>query len=400
MKFLYRVKTLAGTEQTGEIEAGSKQVAAEALRKKNVFIVSLKETAAKPAWIPQIFGRISLKDKAIFTRQLAVMVGSGFSIPAALSALEEQITSRVFRKVIRDIREQVEGGLTFAAALSKHPQIFPEIYTKIIASGEKSGNLEKILNRLAKDTEKSYDITAKIRGALYYPAFILLVLIGVVIIVLVYVMPQLETLFKDVDASLPLTTRALIGLSSSVLHFWWLILLIFIVAIFGIRFWSRTEQGRLWLDKSKLKIPVFGQLLHKIYLARFARTFSTLTAAGLPILDSFKILAESINNAVYQKEITAAASRIENGQTISVALKKSTQFPPMVTQLISVGEQSGKLDYVLRNLANFLEKEVDNTTKNLSSLLEPVLMVIMGIGVAFVAAAVIMPIYGLVQVIK
>jgi type IV pilus assembly protein PilC len=284
--------------------------------------------------------------------------------------------------------------------MRKHTNLLPPIYIKVIASGEKSGKLDRVLERLGRDLEANYDLISKIRGALYYPAFILLALIGVVIVVLVTVIPQLETLFKDVSVSLPITTRILLAVSRGINNYWWLILLLLILFIAFFIFWGRTKSGREALDWLKLKLPVFSVVQRKIYLTRFVRTMRILLSSGIPVLEVFRTLEDVVDNVWYQKEIRAAAQKIENGYSIAKAMAGSKQFPPYIIDLLAVGEESGNIDYVLANLSRFLEKDVKNTTKSLTSMIEPILIVLIGAGVGFIVASVIMPIYGLVQVIK
>ena len=401
-KFLYKTKDMAGRVSVGELEAGSRQSAADALKKEGIFIVSLKEEKETKSWFPLggIFHRIPLKEKVFFVQQLAIMIRSGFPMVKALKTIQAQSPNKEIKNVLDDVIEEVEGGIPLSQALTKHTNLLPPIYIKVIASGEKSGKLDRVLERLARDLEANYDLIAKIRGALYYPIFITVALIGVVILVLVTVIPQLESLFKDVQVSLPITTRILLAVSKFFQHYWWLVLILILLLIVLIPLWARTKNGREVFDRVKIKIPVYGFIQRKIYLTRFIRTMRILLASGIPVLEVFRTLEEVVNNVLYQREIRAAAQKIENGYSIARAMTGSKQFPPYIIELIAVGEESGDLDYVLGNLGRFLEKDVKNTTKSMTALIEPILIVIIGAGVGFVVASVIMPIYGLVQVIK
>jgi len=401
MKFIYKTIDPTGAVQNGVIDAADKEIATQMLQKTNRFIAELSEEKKMfKSSISLGFGKISEKDKIIFSQQLSVMVKSGIPLIGALHSIQKQTSNEKFATTISEMINDVEGGAKFSDALSKHPKVFPELYVQIVKSGEKTGKLDKILLKLAKDMEKTYELNSKIRGAMIYPIFITSILILMVIGVLIFIIPQLAGIFEESAVELPLPTKLLLALSNFVVHFWWILLIIIILSIVGMRFVLASEGGILFFDKMKLRIPVFGKLLEKIYLARFSRTLSTLTSAGLPILDTFDTIKNVIGNRVYRNEIITVRAKIETGATIGNALSESVHFPSMVIQMVSVGEQTGNLPYILNNLARFYEKETDNMTKNLSSLIEPALMVIMGVGVGFFALAVIMPIYNLVGVIK
>lgn len=402
-KFNYVIKTIDGSSRSGQIEASSREAAADILTKdrEGIFITSLIETSAKKFSAAGFFKpKIKLEDKLFFVQQLAIMIKSGLSITGALKSLRDQAENTRLQGILNEVLNDVKGGQALSVALEKHPDLLSDVYVKIIASGEKSGKLDRILMRLASDLEKSYELQGKIKGALLYPAFLFVVMIIVVIIVLVTVIPQLKGMFSDVGVTLPITTRILIAMSDAFTKFWWLTLTVIILIGLGIWQYGKTDSGRLNFDRLKLKLPIFGKLNQKIYMARFCRTLNTLISAGMPILETFDILEEVIGNAVYEIEIREARKKIETGYPVSASLRESPRFPPVVNDLISVGEKSGNLAFVLKNLTHFFEREVDNTTKNLATLLEPILLVIMGGGVAFIVASVIMPIYGLVQVIK
>jgi len=402
-KFDYTIKTSTGELRSGQIDASSAEAASEMLTKdrEDVYITSLKEEKEKPLGGRSIFSvRVSLQDKLFFVQQLAIMIKSGLSITSALRSLRDQTKKKALKKIFDEILTDVKGGQSLSSALFKHPELLDKVYIQVISSGEKSGKLDKILLKLAKDIEKSYDLRGKIRSALIYPIFLVVVLIIVTIIVLVTIVPQLKNMFEDVGVALPITTRLLIGMSDTITKYWWLTLLILIIIGAAIWQYSKTEGGRKVIDTIKIKLPIFGILNQKVYMARFVRTLNTLISAGMPILDVFKTLENIVGNSIYQKEIAQARVKIEAGYPISSALKESKYFPPVVPDLISVGEKSGNLNFVLTNLTRFFERDVDTMSKNLATLLEPLMMVIMGVGVAFIVASVIMPIYGLVQVIK
>lgn len=389
--------------RTGRIEAVSRGAAAEILTKdrQGIYITELAEEKESTLAGISIFSKkISLQDKLFFIQQLAIMVKSGLSLTGALDSLKNQTKNKTMHNALSDILSDVKGGQALSSALAKHPELLSDVYIKIIAAGEKSGKLDRILLKLAKDLEKSYDLRGRIRGAMLYPIFLVIMIFVVAIIILTTIIPQLKTMFADVGVALPITTRALIALSDAFTKYWWLMIIIAIGLAIFLRWYAKTEGGRTVFDTIKIKLPIFGNLNQKIYLARFSRTLNTLTSAGMPILEVFSTLEEVVGNSIYAKEISNARKKIEAGMPVSAALKESKHFPPVLTDLLAVGEKSGNLNYVLRNVTRFFEREVDYTTKNLATLLEPIMMVIMGVGVAFIVAAVIMPIYGLVQVIK
>ncbi len=403
MKYTYKAKTAEGKEKIGEIEADNLSAAAEVLRKQDFFVTSLapiKEAKVSLDFLNKIFKKVSLREKVIFTQQLSVMLRSGFPLVPALKILERQTENKYLAQTISQIAEEVKGGATLSSCLEKRPDIFPSIYTQVAKSGEKSGKLAQVMLKLADDLSKNYDLTSKIKSALVYPIFILTTLVVVIVIIMIFVIPQLENLFSDVGASLPLATRILIGTSNFVINFWWMIIIIIVGFFFFYQWVKKIPEVKSNIDSIKLKIPVFGQLQKKVYLARFTRTLATLTSAGLPILDTFKTLTELTDNVHFQDDLTQAARKIEAGSPIGQSLQESKNFPPLVCEMISVGEKAGNLDYVLKNLAKFLERDVTYMSKNLTVLLEPLLMIVMGVGVAFVLLSVLGPIYNLVQVIQ
>ncbi len=402
-KFNYIIKTTDGGSRSGQIEATSRDAAANILTKdrEGIFITSLTEEGEKKFSTAGFFQpKIKLQDKLFFVQQLSIMIKSGLSITGALRSLRDQAENPRLQGILHEVLADVKGGQSLSSALEKHPDLLQDVYVKIIASGEKSGKLDRVLLKLAKDLEKSYDLRGKIRGALLYPAFLLVVMIVVVIVVLVTVIPQLKSMFSDVGVALPITTRMLIGMSDAFTKYWWLTSIVIILIIAGLWQFGKTESGRTVFDTIKIRVPIFGKLNQKIYMARFCRTLNTLISAGMPILEVFDTLEEVIGNSIYEKAIRQARNKIESGFPVSSALRESPHFPPVVNDLVAVGEKSGNLAFVLRNLTRFFERDVDYMTKNLATMLEPVLLVIMALGVAFIVASVIMPIYGLVQVIQ
>lgn len=404
MKFTYSAKSKDGVVHSDKIEAGSEDEAAKILKSHDLFVLEIKKegsalSSARSLQIPYFSNRVGLKDKIIFTQQLAMMVKAGLPLVDAFSALEEQTENKYFSRTIGEISTDVKGGKALSETLAKYPKIFNELYISIVRSGEKSGKLDEVLERLAEQLQKDYDLISKIKSAVTYPIVVIVALIGIVILMLLFVVPQLKSIFQDLGAELPLTTRIVLGISDALINYWYIFIVVIVGLFLGIRYWARTPTGNLIWDRFKLRVPLIGPLIRKIYMARFARTMGTLVASGLPMLEIIETVKGVINNRVYQDAFVIIAKDIENGVQLSTTLAKQKIFPPMIYHLIAVGEKSGKLDYVLLSMATFFDKEVENTTSNLATLIEPILIIIIGAGVGFVVASVIMPIYSLVNTI-
>lgn len=399
MLFRYKARDQSGVLRQGEIEAESQPAVYSILKKEGLVPFFIKEKGAGKKFEIPFFGRVSIKDLAIFTKELQVMVKAGLPLVAALKALGEQVENKRLAEVSLKLAEMVEGGTALSSALSNFPSVFSPLYISIIKSGEKSGKLEDMLLSLTEQLEKTYELMSKIRGVMIYPAFVLAALFGVVVILLIYVIPALTKLFEEIGGTLPFATIALIKTSNFVLKFWWLLLLM-VFGLYGcLILYRRTVKGRRNLDKFKIKLPLFGSLMKKIYIARFCRTSSTLIKAGLPVLEVLKTSRDVLGNIIYQEEIEKVEKLVEGGLSLSAALKESAHFPVMVNQLISVGETSGSIEDSLDTLADFFEKEVTVATAALASLIEPVLIIIIGLGVGFAIVSVIKPIYTLSEVL-
>lgn len=398
MQFTYKAKNAKGAITKGVVEGNDSASASLALREQGLYITEIK--SFKKTGLSLAFNqKVQLKDKIIFTQQLAIMLKSGLSIIDALEALKEETTNKYFAGEIDKIILDTKGGLSFSQSLSKHPKIFDDIFVNMVKSGEESGKIELTLNRVAHQMQKDYELKRKIKGALAYPAFVLIALVAVLILVIVVIIPQLKLIFDDAGIPLPALTRAIIAVSFF-LKSYGLYLLAFLVisAIFVNRF-AKTASGRLAFDQMKLKIPVIGQLLKKTYISRFTRTFASLTASGLPLVEVFEVTSKVAGNVIYEKEIADMAEKIKSGHSISSTLKESEIIPKMVGQLSAVGEKSGNVDEVFDTLADFFDRDIDAMTSNLSTMLEPVLMVIMGVGIGLIIVSVLQPIYGLVNAI-
>ncbi|MDO8513716.1 MAG: type II secretion system F family protein [bacterium] len=380
-----------GKKETGSIEAGTEAEAIKILREKHLLITDIH--SQKSAGFSLHLARsVPMKEKIIFTRQLSFMIKAGMPVVQALTALKEQTESPILKTALEKIMQEVKGGEPLSSSLAKYPKIFNPTYISVVASGEKSGKLEEVLNNLADQQEKDFDLISKVKSAMIYPLVILIALLGVMFLIVFYIMPQLESVFKDFGGELPASTKFLMSLSSNLRKYFYIYFSIIILLIVFSKQFTKYPRIRLWVDKLRISLPILGMMNKKIYMARFTHTLSMLISAGLPVLEAIKISGEVVNNSVYQKSFNDLFKGVEGGVPFSELLKKDKNFPPMLGHMCSIGEQSGNLDYVLSQIASFYEKEVETITRNLSTLIEPILMILMGIGVAFVVLSVLGPI--------
>ena len=386
-------KTLKGTVKKGELEAPTEAALRTHLRQQNIIPTKIvgKGTQVK---LPT-FGRKKVKQRsiAIFTRQLATMIDAGLPLVQSLEILATQQENKTFKQILREIREDVEGGATFAGALKKHPSTFNELYTNLVVAGEEGGILDNILTRLANYIEKAEALRKKAKSALIYPGVIMTVAVGVVIILMVFVIPVFESMFRQAGQTLPLPTLIVVSISKLIRRYCIIFIPLAILGVIALRRYHRTENGRTVIDGLLLKLPIFGPLFQKISVARFSRTLGTLVSSGVPILDGLSIVSKTSGNKTIETAILNARASIREGETIAEPLNRSGIFPPMVIQMISVGESTGALDSMLAKIADFYEEEVDVAVANLTSLLEPFLMVFLGVVIGSVVIAMYLPIF-------
>ncbi|MFA6082539.1 MAG: type II secretion system F family protein [Patescibacteria group bacterium] len=398
--FRYITRDSKGQKSNGVISADSKSDAIKKLRDKNLIILDISEgnlsssKSAKKAG-GSLFNRIGDKDKFVFTQQLSIMTKAGLPISQALGSLQEETNNKKFAQIIKTITADVEGGLALSQAFAKHPDIFDTVYVSILKAGEKSGKVDEVLDRLTIQMEKDNDIKAKIKGAMAYPIFVLVAMVVIVTLIMLFIVPQIQAVFIENNAKLPLVTRMVIGLADVIRRQGYIIIIALVGVFFGYRFYYRTAKGKHRIDLIKINIPIFGTLIRKVSLARFSRIFATLLGAGLPMQEIFSTSKDVVGNDIFRVEIEKAGKDVENGLDISAALKKQPHMPRMMVQLTAVGEKSGNTDVIFNNLANFMEKEVDNLTRNLTTLLEPALMLIMGGVIGSIVIAILLPIYSL-----
>jgi type IV pilus assembly protein PilC len=345
--------------------------------------------------IPGLGEKVTPKDVMIFTRQLATMIDAGLPIVQGLDILAQQTPNKTFAKVVKQVKQDVEGGETFASSLGKHPKAFDDLYTNMIAAGELGGILDTILGRLAAYIEKASKLKAKIKGAMIYPISIVTVAVGVTAILLVYVIPIFGEMFASFGKALPLPTQIAINLSNFTIAYFPYIIATVIASVFGVRLSYRTEKGRFALDGILLKLPIFGELFRKTAVARFTRTLSTLLASGISVLDALSITAKTAGNKVIEKAILDARQSITEGKTLTAPLIASKVFPPMVCQMINVGENTGALDTMLAKIADFYDDEVDSAVSNLTALMEPIVIVFLGVVIGGLVVSMYLPIFQL-----
>ncbi len=393
----YKVKNKYGGIVRGVVEAESEEGANELLQEREFTVLSIKERKKKSIFEESIdfFNRVPSKDLVIFARQLSVMVDAGVREVQALRTLIEQTSNEKLKTIISDIADEVEGGAKLSEAMGKYPSVFSDFFIGIIRSGETTGRLAEVVSYLADQEEKDYDLRQRIRGALVYPAFIVGGLIVVSFIMMIYVVPNLTDVLKESGATLPFSTRALIAVSDFMVAFWWLIILLFLAIVVGIKLYTRTEEGEKNWDRLKLKLPIMGKVLQKLYLVRFTRSFYTLFRGDVDMVQGLEIVSGVVGNAVYRDLLLETAKEVRDGNSIATVFEKSDLTPTMIPQMLSVGEDSGKLQEVLEKLTGFYTREVDNSVQSLVTLIEPIVMILIGVAVGVMVAAVIMPMYNL-----
>ncbi len=398
MEFNYKVKTTAGEIRTGTVDATNEQVAVEALSRRNFTIISIIPAGKGMSFEISFLNRVKRKELVVFSRQLATLTEAKVPLVEALNTLSAQTAGKYFKDVIYEVSNDVNGGTAFSLALAKYPRVFSEFYISMVESGEISGNLQNTLVYLADYLENNYDLMRKIKGAMMYPAFIVSALFIVGTLMLVFVIPQLTSMLIESGQELPVATKALVAVSDLMVSFWWLIIPGVVGSTIGIYLLvTRTQQGKVAWDKIIIRIPGVRGILTNIYVTRFAENFSTLVSAGIPIVKALKITGNIVGNTEYKELIYRAADKVGTGENISSVFAKSKLIPPIVNSILSVGEQTGKLDSVLKNISRFYKREVDAVVGNITKLIEPAMMIVMGVAVAVLVAAILMPIYNMTQ---
>lgn len=396
--FVWKGRTPEGRAVEGEMSAESQQEVISALRKRNIIPISvnIKEKKKLPSLEDLFPSKIKVDEMAMFTKQFATMLEAGLPLMDALNTLYIQTKNRTLKKTIGKIAEDLEGGYTLADSMRKHKKVFSDLYVNMVEAGEKGGALGEILIRLAEYLEKTADLQRKIKGAMVYPVIVLVVAIAATVALLVFVIPTFANLYEGFGAELPFLTKMVIGLSNFVKKFILLIILFIVAIVVGLRMWYGTDPGKEVIDRVMLKFPIIGNLIHKQALSRFSRTLSTLLRSGVPLIDSMDITSKTTGNRVVQHALERARNSIREGSTISSPLQKSGVFPPLVVQMVHIGEQSGNLDEMLLKVSEFYDKEVDAAVDALTSALEPIIMVVLGGVVGTMVIAMYLPIFKLI----
>ena len=390
-------ETATGREIRSSVEAASEQAAIAALLNRNLLVVSIQEKIGKKGRTSG--GRVALADLVIFTRQLATMVDAGLAMVQSLQALAEQTTNKVMRDVIKDITIRVEGGDSFSEALQKHPKVFNRLYVCMVAAGEKGCLLAEILARLAVYLENAARLRKKVKSAMMYPAVVSIVAVLITIFLLVKVVPVFGEIFNSFGAQLPAPTQFLINLSKFVQRYIFLLLPVGGGAVYGWFYFIKTPVGRQFWDTYRIRLPIFGVIAHKICLARFTRTLASLIRSGVPILEVLQIVSQTVGNVVMEKAIKTASYDIERGENISNALGKHPIFPSMIIRMVTAGEQTGKIDNMLERIADFLDEEIETTLSGLTALIEPILIVFLGVVVGGMVICMFLPLFKLPEIV-
>jgi type IV pilus assembly protein PilC len=401
--FAFKAFDLAGASTQGEIEAGDKQAVSAQLRAKGLIVVDIEEQ--KPASAGDLlanFRRVKAADLTVATRQLATMVGSGMSLLRTLYVIEEQTENEKLKETWVGVRQDVEAGISLSDALRRHPKVFNELYVSMVAAGESGGILEETLERVADQLEKDDSLRRQVRSAMIYPMLIGGFSLVVLVALVVFLVPVFEKVFKDFGGKLPAITQFTVGLSHLVIHQWWLVIIVVSAAVYGFRKWKATERGREQWDRFKLKLPMkIGDIVQKVALARFSRTFSALISAGVPMLEAIEVTGRTSGNRVIEKAMDEIRNSVKSGGTIAAPMAAvPVAFPGMVTQMVGVGEETGALETMLSKVADFYEDEVAAAVKALTSILEPVMIVLVGGIVGFIVVAMYMPMFKVYDSIK
>lgn len=397
-QYAYKAKSSAGAPVEGLVEAASEDLASELLRERGLHIESLDLRQASAFQVRFTFlQRVTPKDLVVFARQLAVMVSAAVALPKALRTTIRQTSNEKLRNILADVANEVEGGGRLSEALAKHPRIFSSFYINMIRSGETTGKLDEVLTFLADQQERDYDMISRVRGAMIYPIFVLVMMFVIGTVMMIFVVPQLTTVFRESGATLPVTTRMLIATSDFFVRYWYILIGFVVLVAVGTRFAVRTPVGRRYFDIVLLKVPVFGKLLRYMAISRLTRGLSTLIEGGVDVVAALRVVAGVVDNEVYREIIMETVREVSAGSTIASTWRGNKDIPNMVIQMVAIGEETGQLQKVLDRLTGFYLREVNAMVENLSRAVEPIIMVIMGVAVGVMVAAIILPMYSLAQ---
>lgn len=403
--FFYRAKEKDGRTVSGEIEAADEKEVAELLRTHKLFVVDIIASRKRLARLFDLsaikFGRgVSDSDIAYFTRQFASMIVVGITVTEALSILAKETKHKGLSNLLKSLLASIEGGSSLSLALSWHSNVFSQVYISLVKSAETAGLLDKVLLRLADNLEKEREFQAKVKGALVYPIIVIIGIVGVMTVMMVFVVPKLSELYTSLNIELPLPTKIVIAISTFMAQFWFLIIVFLILSFFAFQAWIKTDFGRRQIDRLALKLPIFGDLREKIILTEVTRTLGILIGAGTPILEAVNIASHTAGNVWYQNSLAEVSAKIEKGMSIAASMGQDPRFPLILTQMVRVGEETGKVGDSLLRVSQYFESESSRKIATLTTLLEPLIIVILGVGVGFLIISVITPIYNLTSAIQ
>jgi type IV pilus assembly protein PilC len=401
--YAYKVRDRDGKVHSGSLDADNTALVANKLRQMGYVPISIDKKGGpgvkREIPIPGFSNRVKLKEISVFSRQFATMIGSGLTLMRSLSILSIQTSNQHFATIIDQIRNDIESGSSLSQALSRHPKQFNRLYISMIRAGETSGNLDKTLADLATTIEKQVELRGKIRSALTYPIVVLTLVLGILMAMLLFIVPVFKKMYADLGGKLPPATRVLITLSNIAIHAMPLVIIAVIGLVYGYRRWVRTAAGKAARDRLVLRVPIFGGLVRKSAMARFASTLSTLLKSGVPVLESLEITADSVSNAVVADGVHAISEGAKRGEPLTRPLQSHPVFPPMVTQMMAVGEETGALDSLLQKVADFFEAEVERTVDSLTSMLEPLLIVVLGSAVGAMVISLYLPMFDIIKLV-
>lgn len=398
--FEYKAKTRQGESRKGAIVTSSEEAAIESLQAQGLTIISIRQKSKKGIWEMRIGSGVRNKDIVILSRQLAVLFEAQIPVVEALKTLIEETNKPALKNILSDILDNVSAGMSLSQAFSRHPDVFSGYYISLVRSGEESGKLQEIFTYLADYLERSYELTTKARNAMIYPAFVLAVFVIVVVVLLTVIIPRMLDIFKDMNQDIPYFTQLIINISDFLRSYGILVLVFAIAGILATWWWSTTPDGKRVFHWAQLHMPLFGNLYKKIYMARFADNLMTLISGGIPIIHALEITSDVVGNVIYKKALQGAIDTVRGGGTISSAFAQTPEIPVLVTQMIRIGEASGRLDFVLKNIAKFYQTDVDSTIDSLTALVEPILIVALGGMVALLLVAILVPMYNMIGSIK
>jgi type IV pilus assembly protein PilC len=400
-KFTYEARDQSSNKIVHSvIQADTESKAAKLLTEQGFIPLKIKEDDGDNGFLSKLTNKITTKDKVVFTRQLATLLGAGLPLSQSLSTVVNQTANKKLQATIQDIIVSVESGRSLTESFAKHPEVFNKVFLALVSAGEASGTLDESLKRIAAQQEKDAAVASKIRGALTYPVIVLLVISGVMAFMLIAVVPQVGDLYESLKKELPFLTQAMVNMSAFVSQFWWVVIIALGLLIFFARQYFATENGIQFVDKFKLKVPLFGKLFQRLYMARFTRTGQTLLMSGVSMLEMLRITADSVNNVHVAKAIQNAAAKVQGGKALSSALETETIISSFVPQMIKIGEQSGRIDEMLGKVAQVYEDELDEQIRTISTLIEPLLMVVLAVVAGGMVGAVLFPIYALIGGVK